>query len=165
MSSVCTLDHFTCAPSSYRAFLGGCSISRTNFDCIWFVGDLPGAPAPLCDHGLYMFEKKSQCETTTYHSNKPSAKPLVDLTSAAECVLHTLHFVHKNLCVRSRQSHSEVLKQTYHSVVIFHVFTADRRRYEGIMRDGDLVYNTYALLSEGKYDKCTINTTAVLILH
>ena len=54
VSSVCALDLFTCAPSSsYRAFQAGKrNISRTNFDLVFGISDLPTAPAPLGDRGL-----------------------------------------------------------------------------------------------------------------
>ena len=48
VSSVCTLNHFTCAPSSIERFWAGKpSISRTILISFGF-SDLPRASAPLC---------------------------------------------------------------------------------------------------------------------
>ena len=54
VSSVCTLDHFRCATSSYRtsrAFLGGKASFPGRILISFGFSGLPRAPAPLCDHG------------------------------------------------------------------------------------------------------------------
>ena len=53
VSSVCTLDLFTCAPSSVSCVFRRESVVFSGRILISFgFSDLPRAPAPLCDHGL-----------------------------------------------------------------------------------------------------------------
>ena len=50
------LVHSTVPDNNKNLVPGKRSISRTNSISFGF-SDLPGAPAPLCDHGLWMFDK------------------------------------------------------------------------------------------------------------
>ena len=65
VSSVCTLDLFTCAPFSVSCVFRQESVVFPGLILISFgFSELPRAPAPLCDHGPYSFDK-GKCEKTT----------------------------------------------------------------------------------------------------
>ena len=52
VSSVCTLGHFDCAPSSYRTFSAGKRGFPERILISIGVTDLARAPARLCNHRL-----------------------------------------------------------------------------------------------------------------